>query len=634
MRETSRTGASAAPPRRTSAREPDWGDGDDVGERELVHGRPPYGPPHRYRPRAVARRRRGALLALILLAAVIVAIVALTRGSSSANALAISYTRAWAHGNYGAMYADLDASSQARISSAAFAHAYAAAAVTATTTGIVPSKHVQDESGDIVAVPVRVHTYLFGTLEGKLRVHVRSESAGTRVVWSESLLFPGLRAGERLTRHTTLPPRAQLLARDGSVLAEGSPAPGAPEGERISPLGAAAASVVGKVGPIPASERTQLESHGVPASATVGLSGLERAFDAQLRGGPGGQLLAGQRVLASANQQASSAVRTSISPAVQQAAVVALGGQLGGVVVMRPRSGEILAVAGLGIDDLQPPGSTFKLITLPAALEAGVAHTTSTFEYATGAVLDGVELHNAGGESCGGTLTEAFAQSCNSVFAPLGVKVGSARLVAMAERFGFNHSSGIPGAAESTIPAASAIKGELDTGSTAIGQGQVLASPLQMATVAATVADGGRRAQPTFVLGAPAGARQQAITPATARTETALMLDVVRNGTGTSAAISGVEVAGKTGTAELGGATCSGGSSETGSAAEGSGSSAAGCAAAERNNTDAWFAAFAPAGHPHLAIAVMLVHDGYGGETAAPVARQVLEASPELTSHP
>lgn len=632
MRETSRTGASAAPPRRTSAHEPVWGEGDEAAERQAVHGRPPYGPPHRYRPRAVARRRLGALLALILLAAVIGAVVALTTGSSSANALALSYTRAWARGNYGAMYADLEAHSQARISSTAFAHAYAAAAVTATTTGIVPGKHVQDESGGVVAVPVRVHTYLFGTVQGKLRVHVRSESAGARVVWSESLLFPGLRPDERLTRNTTLPARAQLLARDGSVLAEGSPAPGSPEGERVSPLGAAAASVVGKVGPIPSSERTRLESQGVPANATVGLSGLERAFDAQLRGRPGGQLLAGRRVLASANERASAAVRTSISPAVQQAAVLALGGQLGGVVVMRPHSGEILAVAGLGIDDLQPPGSTFKMITLPAALEAGVAHTTSAFEYRTGAVLDGVELHNAGGESCGGTLTEAFAQSCNSVFAPLGVKVGSARLVAMAERFGFNHPSGIPGAAESTIPASSAIQGELDTGSTAIGQGQVLASPLQMATVAATVADGGRRPQPTFVLGAPPGVRQQAITPATARTETSLMLDVVRNGTGTSAEISGVEVAGKTGTAELGGSTCSGGSSETGAASE-SGGSSAGCAAAERNNTDAWFAAFAPAGHPHLAIAVMLVHDGYGGETAAPIARQVLESSPELTSH-
>ena len=94
------------------------------------------------------------------------------------------------------------------------------------------------------------------------------------------------------------------------------------------------------------------------------------------------------------------------------------------------------------------------------------------------------------------------------MFTPLGVKLGAARLVAMAERFGFNHEPGIPGAAESTLPRASEIQGELDVGSTAIGQGEVLASPLQMATVAATIADGGRRPQPTFLPGRPAaGAR-------------------------------------------------------------------------------------------------------------------------------
>jgi cell division protein FtsI/penicillin-binding protein 2 len=424
-----------------------------------------------------------------------------------------------------------------------------------------------------------------------------------------------------------------LLARDGSTLAEGAVPAGASEGERPSPLGAAATSVVGKVGPIPASERTVLEAQGVPGNATVGLSGLERAFDAQLRGRPGGQLLAGGRPIASAIAQPSSAVRTSISPSAQRAAVLALGGQLGGVVVLRPRGGEILAVAGLGIDDLQPPGSTFKMVTLPAVLEAGIARTSSTFPYETTAVLDGVQLHNAGGESCGGTLTEAFAQSCNSVFAPLGAKLGSARLVAMAERFGFNHSPGIPGAAESSIPPASEIKGELDTGSTAIGQGQVLASPLQMAIVAATVADAGRRPEPTFRFPAPpvsAGAGAQVMTPATARIETELMLDVVRNGTGTSGAISGVEVAGKTGTAELGGTGCSGGSlPETGSSAESS--ATASCAAAERNNTDAWFAAFAPARHPRIVSAAMLVHDGYGGETAAPVVRQAMEGALEAS---
>ena len=96
--------------------------------------------------------------------------------------------------------------------------------------------------------------------------------------------------------------------------------------------------------------------------------------------------------------------------------------------------------------------------------------------------------------------------SCNSVFAPLGVKLGAPRLVATAERFGFNHAPGIEGAAESTLPAASSIQGELDVGSTAIGQGQVQASALQMAIVAASIADGGRRPRPTFT---PDGCRRR-----------------------------------------------------------------------------------------------------------------------------
>ena len=111
-------------------------------------------------------------------------------------------------------------------------------------------------------------------------------------------------------------------------------------------------------------------------------------------------------------------------------------------------------------------------------LEAGIATPRTPFPYATQATLDGVKLSNAGGETCGGTLEAAFAQSCNSVFAPLGVKLGAARLVATAERFGFNADPGVEGAAESTLPAAGRIQGELDLGSTAIGQGQVQASAL------------------------------------------------------------------------------------------------------------------------------------------------------------
>ena len=314
----------------------------------------------------------------------------------------------------------------------------------------------------------------------------------------------------------------------------------------------------------------------------------------------------------------------------QRAAVTALGSQLGGVVAMQPSTGQILAVAGIGIDDLQPPGSTFKMITVSGVLQAGIANPRSTFPYATYATLDGVKLSNANGEECGGSLALAFAVSCNSVFAPLGVKLGAPRLVTMAERYGFNHQPGIPGAVESTLPAASQIQGELDIGSTAIGQGEVQASALQMGTVAATIADGGHRPQPTFVFGAKPGPGPVATSAEVARTVRRLMIGVVREGTGTSAAIPGVTVAGKTGTAELGSASSCSGGSEEGSAKESSSgeSGASGCqgAASEPSNTDAWFAAFAPALRPRIVVGVLLVKDGAGGATAAPVARQVLEA--------
>lgn len=554
---------------------------------------------------------------------VIGAIAGAGHHASAAQQAASRFVRAWAKGDYATMYKQLDAASRQATSPARLASAYRQAARTATATSAKVTGGLRRTGPGEYAVPVQVRTRLFGTLRLRFTVPVGGTGEALGVRWSSALLFPGLRPGESLSRRMALPPRAALLARDGSVLASGE---ASGTGQRSSPLGLAAEGVIGEVGPIPASRREQLQAEGVPATAIVGVSGLEHTFDARLRGEPGGELLAGTRVLARVSAKPGSAVRTSISPTVQREVAVALGGQYGGAVALDPSNGQILGVAGIALDALQPPGSTFKMVTASGVLEAGVARPSSVFPYATYATLDGVKLENANGESCGGSLALSFAVSCNSVFAPLAVKLGAPRLVATAERFGFNHEPGLPGAVESTIPPASQIQGELDLGSSGIGQGQVQASALQMAIVAATIADGGRRPSVSFEDGAPVRFTH-ATSQSVAQMMRRLMIGVVREGTGTAAAISGVTVAGKTGTAELGGSHCASGEGGTEASTEKSAPASEGCSGkAAAQNTDAWFAAFAPALRPRIAVAVLLVKDGFGGETAAPVAREVIEA--------
>ncbi len=558
------------------------------------------------------------------------AIVGANAGGSPRQSLATSFVRDWTRGNYAAMYDDIDRAAQHAVTPHGLAVAYSEALKLSTATSARIVGRARSEPGGTIAVPVRVSTRLFGTLSLDFTIPIHEEGGSQKVSWSPSLTFPGVPPGEHLTRRTALPQRASLLARDGSVLAESPPGSASASGEaeltRSSPLGEAANAVIGTVGAPPASRRATLEAEGVPSDGLVGLSGLERAFDRQLRGTAGGELLAGSEVLAAVDPRPAQAVRTSVSAAIQHAAVTALGGQLGGVVVMQPSTGQIQAVAGLGLNGLQPPGSTFKMVTLTGVLNAKVAGVHTVFPYATFATLDGVKLHNANGEECGGTLSHAFAVSCNSVFTPLGVKLGASRLVATAEQFGFNHAPGIEGASESTLPAASRIQGELDVGSTAIGQGEVLATPLQMVTVAATIADGGRRPRPTFEAHAQPAFPARAASPSVARTVRRLMIDVVREGTGVSAAISGVTVAGKTGTAELK-TECSAPGQASEEASSSGENAQRNCPESEASNTDAWFAAFAPALHPRVAVCVMLVKDGAGGDTAAPVAREVMEAA-------
>ena len=229
----------------------------------------------------------------------------------------------------------------------------------------------------------------------------------------------------------------------------------------------------------------------------------------------------------------------------------------------------------------------------------------STFPVQTGATIDGYTLHNANGEACGGTLLNAFAVSCNSVFAPLGAKLGAGPLVATAERFGFNQPSSIPGAAESTIPTAARIGDALAVGSSAIGQGLVQTTPLEMTDVAATIAMGGRRPIPTLL----ADQRPRFIrvtSPHVAHEVQQMMEAVVEFGTGTAAQISGVVVAGKTGTAEIQTQTNPNVSNP--------------------KNTDAWFVGYAPAGHPKVAGGALFPDQGAGGTAAAPAVRQVLVA--------
>jgi len=497
------------------------------------------------------------------------------------------FARAWQRGNYPAMYRELSASARARTPFASFRAAYDQAAATATATRIkVGGAH--DPSGGTVSVPVTVRTRIFGTIRGQVKLPFSGSGDTARVDWRPNLTFPGVDRGEALQRATQLPTRATLLARDRQVLAKGD--------DRATDLPGIAPDIVGELGPIPPDQALELRGLGYPDDARVGISGLERALQTRLAGRPGGTLSVGARILGRSVARAAPPVVTTIDPKLERSAVNNLGGLNGGVAVIRPATGDVLALAGLAYSATGPPGSTFKLVTTTAALEAHKIRLSDTFPVESAALLSGVRLSNANGESCGGTFVEAFAESCNSVFAPLGVKVGKQKLVQVAERYGFNEQPAIPGAAVSEMPQPSDIGDDLDLGSTAIGQGKVLASPLEMASIAATIGNHGLRVKPHLLLGEGVQ-RARVTTPQVAATLRKLMIGVVKFGTGTAADISGVQVAGKTGTAELG---------------------------LGPGQTDAWFTSFAPARAPTVAVCVWRLRAGAGGQASAPIAHDIL----------
>ncbi len=571
-------------------------------------------------PTEAERRRRLVTRALPL---IVIAVIAFALGATAGapgspeKEAAERFSQAWADKDFVAMYKELNEASRRTVSADEFAQAYREAAEVATLRTLEvhsPGDPGSENGVDRVPVPIEAGTVAFGLVSADLDLPY----AEGGIAWDRSLVFPGLEPGEQLENRIELAPRAPILARDGTVLAEG-PAEG-----REHPLGSAAIDVTGEVGEAAEEDVATLARQGFPAGTPVGISGLEQAFNARLAGKPGGSLLAvaedggSARILAQAEPQPGAPVKTTIDPDLQVAAVSGLAGRAGGVAVLDARSGDVRALAGQAFSAPQPPGSTFKTVTTTAALEKGVVSLDDEFEIVDGANVGGRFISNANGELCGGTFREAFAESCNADFAPLGPKIGNDDFVEVAERFGFNSPPTLYAPAivaeveppESTIP--TEIGEEVDLGVTAIGQGEVLATPLEMASVAQTIGNDGVR-EPTSVVAnqklRPYPDSVRVMSKEIADELTELMVGVVTEGTGYAAAIPEAQVAGKTGTAELGPKPGTEGEEEP------------------EQIKDAWFTAFAPAEKAKLAVGILLVEaEAAGGEVAAPIASEVLSA--------
>jgi penicillin-binding protein A len=389
----------------------------------------------------------------------------------------------------------------------------------------------------------------------------------------------------------------------------------------------------------------RLFSHAVGYSfVRQGRAGLERFYDDDLSGRKNelGSLI--DRL--SGSEQDGDNLLTSLDPAAQRVALQQLAGRKGAVVALDPRTGAIRVMASVpGYDPNAvkrqaqfsalnrdkdapllnrntqagyPPGSTFKVVTAIAAIDSGRYSPDSRISGRNGKPISGVPLNNDAGESFGDiTLTEALTHSVNTVFGEVGEKVGKATMKKYMDRLGF----GAP--VEVDLPrderAASgerqrgriipATNGAVDVGRMAIGQDKLTVTPLQMAMVASAVANGGKLMKPHLgdrivdrdgrtVERVAAQELSQVMSADTASKVGAMMSQVVKEGTGTAAALEGIDVAGKTGTAEVD----------------------HGCP------NQLWFIAFAPAQDPRVAIAVTVeCGTGFGGTVAAPIAKAVMQ---------
>jgi peptidoglycan glycosyltransferase len=422
--------------------------------------------------------------------------------------------------------------------------------------------------------------------------------------------------------------RGRILAADGTVLArsvrgaEGTYERKYPQGEEFA--------------------------HAIGYSYTdLGQSGLERFRNAALNGQTGTNLQTILDQLQGKRPQGDE-VLTTLDPKAQQTAITALGEHRGAVVALDPRDGAVKVMVSTPSFDPNKlpsrgayekltkdtqgrplvnraiqfgyaPGSTFKVVTATAAIDTGQFTPQSMLSGRNDVLVSGVPLGNDDDESYGQiNLTEALAKSVNTVWAQVAEKLGKQTMARYMARFGFDRKPELDYPAEE-MSSSGEYLGEkilpptsprVDVGRMGIGQDKLAVVPLQMAEVAAAVADHGRLMAPhlTERIVDPEGRTVQRISPrtqsivmkpTTASAVTSMMEAVVNEGTGTEAQIPGVQVAGKTGTAET----------QIGTAI---------------NNV--WFIAFAPAASPRVAIAVTLEHvPGQGASFAAPVAREVME---------
>lgn len=394
-------------------------------------------------------------------------------------------------------------------------------------------------------------------------------------------------------------------------------------------------------------------------SRDYGLGGIESSQNRLLSGEDDSLFLNRVVDLINNRQSKGGSVVLTLNPAAQKAASDGLRGKIGAVVALEPDTGKVLAMASAptydpnklathdfdnvgkfkdhllkekpspldnaAIETVVPPGSTFKIVTLSAALSSGKYTPDSLVPGASSMKLPQSThlLHNENGFACGAgkvTLTVALEKSCNVAFGTVGGKLGIDRLNKQAEKFGFGQTYFHDLDDPITRQSVSRFPADADPPQTvlsAIGQYEVAATPMQMAMVAAGIANNGTVMKPYLVSETDSPdldvlskttpeklPNQPAISPSVAKQVTAMMVQVVDNGTGTTAQIPGVKVAGKTGTAQ-----------------------------SEASRPPyAWFVSFAPADDPQVAVAVLIQDAGVardqisGGGLAAPIAKAVMEA--------